>query len=128
MKSVMLGFLFCLGISAANSLAAQESARPVLDRAIKAHGGASQLAKLRAGHVKMRGSLELTQTIAFTKEEFFYLPDKVREIQEFDAPGRKNHFLLGLNGERGWLEVNGKVQHLENQMLDELKEGVHLLQ
>src|SRR2546423_874363 len=87
--------------------------RKIIDRAIKAHGGAAHLAKLRAGHVKMRGSLELTQTIAFTKEEFFNLPDKVREIQEFDAPGRKNQFLLGFNGERGWLEVNGKVQHLE---------------
>ncbi|HXG11139.1 MAG TPA: hypothetical protein VNK04_15370 [Gemmataceae bacterium] len=106
---------------------AQDNPRAVIEKAIKAHGGADALARFKAGRAKIKGKIELADGIPFTQEMVYQLPNQFKEVLELETAGQKVSVTTIFNGEKGSLEVNGKPQELDEKLLTELKEAGHLM-
>jgi hypothetical protein len=105
------------------SLRAQDDLRAVIDKAIKAQGGEEKINKHKAGTSKSKGTVEVQgMTIGFTEEASFRLPDKVRSVQELDIAGTPVKIMVGFDGAKAWLNVNGKDI---NMMLDKIADLMH---
>src|SRR5438309_2335023 len=77
---LMLGFSH-------RALAADE-AFAIIDKAVKAHGGAEKMAKLKAVQTKGKGKLEIMgQKIPFTRDGFAQLSGQVKEVLQLDING-----------------------------------------
>jgi hypothetical protein len=113
-------------LTAAGTGRAQD-ARAVLVRAVQAHGGEAALTRFGARHVKIRGILTGNQNLPFTHELFYQGPQRVRDVLTVEAEGRKTTIVYGLNGDEGWMQVNGQPKAVPAEMLTELKESAHLV-
>ena len=127
MRTILSALLpACLLLGGAGAAGAQE-VRDIIQKAIKAHGGAEALNKYKAGQTRTKGQIELLGSLPFTQEITFQLPNQFREVMELEAGGQKVLVVTVFNGEKGWLEVTGKPQELDEKLLTELKEAGHLL-
>src|SRR5262249_12779332 len=105
-----------------------DEATDILDKAIKAHGGAEKLAKLKAVRTKTKGTLEVAGGLAFTQEVVVQLPDKFKETMDLNVMGNEVKVVTLLNKEKGSIHVNGKEQPLDDKVKAELKEASHAAQ
>lgn len=89
--------------------ASADDVKPILEKAINAHGGAEALAKYKAGHSKHKGKLTLPGVgeIDFTQEIAFMLPDKFKETLEFEIMNKKITVVTMANGDKISIEANG---------------------
>src|SRR5205809_5035761 len=94
----------------------EAAVRAVLDKAIKAHGGAEKLAKFKASTTKMKGKFFGSGTpIDYTGEIIIQLPEKSKITIEGEVMGQKFSFSQVFVGGKGW-ELNsfeGKTQDLD---------------
>lgn len=92
MKLLRQLLLVCAFVSLSSiSLHAQNpEAKAIIDRAIKAVGGAEKIASFPAGKVKASGKFFMgPQTVEFKQESSHQLPDMIRERSEFTQDGKK---------------------------------------
>lgn len=61
-------------------------------------------------------------SIAFTEDASFRLPNKVRSVQELEIAGTPVKIMVGFDGAKAWLNVNGKDI---NMMLDKIADLMH---
>lgn len=106
---------------------AQEDARAVLTRAIKAHGGAEVIARYQARHIKVRGTLTANRDLPFTHELYYQAPGQMRDVLTVEAEGKRSTIVYGFDGESGWIVIDGKPNALPEAMKLELKETAHLV-
>ena len=117
-------------LAGAGLLSADDEAavRAVLDKAIKAHGGAEKLAKFKASTTKMKGKFHGSGTpIDYTGEIIIQLPDKSKITIEGEVMGQKFSFSQVFVGGKGW-ELNsfeGKPQDLDKDKIEEAREGLY---
>src|SRR5262249_10769329 len=107
---------------------AQDEARGILDKAIKANGGEETLRKHKAGQMKGKGSIELAGGLAFTSEVTYLMPDKIKESIELEVNGQKINVVTVFNGEKVSFKVNGQEMKADDKILAEIKEVGHLVQ
>ncbi len=111
MRRVLLPLLFAaLLFAPAAARAADEDARAIVVKAIKAHGGEEALTKLKAGQSKTKGKINLP-TIGeteFTEETAYLLPDKFRSSLELDVGGNKVTVVTLADGDKVSIDANGK--------------------
>jgi hypothetical protein len=121
-RVLLLGsFLF-----AAGSARADDDVKAILDKAIKAHGGAEKIDKRQASQTKSKGTLEIMGlTIPFT-EQTSSQADRLKSVLELEVMGQTITQTTVYNGEKGWIAAQGKTQELEGKTLDELKEAAYL--
>lgn len=122
--------MLAVGLLLASSEGArsQDDLRGVIQKAIKAHGGEEALAKVSAGRSKSKGTLEFGgNSLPFTQDMVYQLPGQFKEVMELEAGGQKITVATVFNGTKGWIEVNGKIQDLDDKLLTELKEAAHLM-
>lgn len=121
-------FLAGLALLWSSSVAiGQTEVERVIDRAIQAHGGAANLARLKARHCKTRGQAFRGTPVPFTQEVFAQSPNQIKEIMQFPVSGVPASVVATvLNGSAGHMEINGKSQPLDDAMLNELREAAHL--
>src|SRR6267142_4530872 len=106
---------------------AQDDPRSVIEKAVKAEGGAEKLSKLGTSRAKARGTMELMgQTIKVTMEAAVHMPDKMRNEMTLDVMGNKVTVIQVLNGGKGWISAAGTTQDMPAQMLDEMKEEMYV--
>jgi hypothetical protein len=104
----------------------QTDMRAVVEKAIKAHGGADELAKDQAGTVKMTGKFYgLGEGIPFTLTVYYQHPDKVRTDTEVEVMGQKFTVLQIINGDKGWISVNGMVMEFNKDQIEAAKAQRH---
>lgn len=100
-----------------------KSAQTVVEKAIKALGGAEMQAKLRATTWKEKGTFHQGgKTAAFTGDFATQLPDK----QRMDMTVEKNSFTVVLNGDKGWLKRGGETKDMDAARLEYSKENLYL--
>src|SRR5262249_39105412 len=90
----------------AGPVRADDDAKTILEKAIKAHGGVDKLTKFKAGRMKAKGKVFSPAEIEFTQESWFLLPDKVKEVGEFEIMNMKIKTVTIINGDKLSLEVN----------------------
>lgn len=102
------------------------AARAVVDKAIKAHGGADTLAKFPASTAKFKGTFHgMGQGIPFTGETASHKGDRHRFEVTVEAGGQK--FQLGhvFAADKGWVKANGETKEMDKDELTEAREEAH---
>jgi hypothetical protein len=97
-----------------------EDARAVIDRAVKAAGGAKALAKCKAMTWTTKGTYYgMGAEIPFTANYALELPDKSRmEIENF--------MTRVVNGSKGWIQTMGETREMNKGELAEAREALYL--
>jgi outer membrane lipoprotein-sorting protein len=95
--------------------------REVVDRAIKAHGGADNLEKLKASTFKVKGKL---LDLDYTAENIIQLPNQIRTTAE----SKLGKYVQIFNGEKGWVKFADLTRECVKEELPEYKEQLNALQ
>jgi hypothetical protein len=107
-------------LSAGDAKSVDAEMRGVVEKAIKAHGGADKLVKLKAVRRQFKGEADINgNTVKFTVETVSRLPDRVRVKITFG--GDNENILRVLAGDKGWQRVEGKTQELEKADLTDMR-------
>src|SRR5262245_43481037 len=115
-----LALLVAIGFAA--KAQADDQAKAIVEKAIKAHGGQETIDKFKGGYTKSKGKLELFGGIEFLQEVHFAYPDKFKEIAELEVMGQKIRTETIVNGEKALLKVNGNEMAIPDSAKDALKE------
>jgi hypothetical protein len=124
-RKVLPGVVLALvvGCAGGSGVADGENAKAVIDKAIKAQGGAEKLSQFKAGRFKARGTLTMRgQELPLTLETVYQLPDKYKTVMQFDVQGNKIVVTQVLDGDKGWMSGPGKTLDLEGKLLNAFKE------
>lgn len=103
------------------------SAMSIVDRAIKAHGGAEKLnaagQSWKANGKMMMGGADMPYSI----EYFVLFPGKVRFDMDMDQGGQKVKLVVATNGKTAWQQAMGQVMDMPKEKLDEFHNTVYVM-
>jgi hypothetical protein len=105
---------------------AQDETKAIIEKAIKAHGGAEKLSKEKASQAKSKGTLDVAgMTINFT-EETSTQTGRLKSVLHLEVGGQNVKVTTVYNGQKGWIsDPLGNTTELEGKLLDEMKEAVY---
>src|SRR2546428_2116760 len=107
---------------------AQEEAKAIIEKAIKAHGGAEKLDKNKGVQAKSQGKVEiLGNSVPFTQETTTSYEGKFKELFSLEVMGQKVNIITIYNGEHLWLKANGEDKELPDIVLEEVKDAAYAL-
>jgi hypothetical protein len=106
---------------------AEDEAKAVIAKAIKAHGGEEAQTKFQAGQTKAKGKIELLGGLEFTQETSFMLPDKFKETVDMEVMGQKLHVVSVVNGTKLFIDANGQEVPIEDKLKDVLKDAMYAM-
>src|SRR6266849_6224307 len=90
-----------------------EQARAIVDKAIKAMGGETQVAKFKSHTFKNKGTwYGMGDGVAYTASYAVSWPDKFR----FEVEG--GFMTMVLDGDKGWMQMNGETRELNKEELE----------
>jgi outer membrane lipoprotein-sorting protein len=116
-----VGFL----LAGASWASAQDDAKALLDKAVKAHGGPDKLNKIKAQQSKAKGSVETPiGKVEFAQESSFQYPDKFKEVSHANVNGMQIDVTTVYNGKEGWMNVMGQSMPLEGNILEAIKDSI----
>jgi hypothetical protein len=128
MRTILTASLTCaclLVLTAPASAGDREDALAIIDQAVKAHGGADAMAKVRTAVRAGEGIIFQDETkTPFTDELTLNLPDQWRDSVVID---KKVRFAIAVNGDKGWQAVSGTVTEVGPAKLKELREEIYVL-
>ncbi len=125
-KVLPLSIVACLCLSPAKYAVADEAPRAVIEKAIKATGGAVNLAKLKVTRSKFKGTVEVQgMTVNVTGDSLVQLPGQMKLAMNADIQGQNFAITYVINGAKGWLDVAGNTTELQGADLAEEKEGLY---
>jgi len=96
----------------------------IIDKAIKAHGGADKVGQAKASTAKMKGKVYgmVDDGIEFTAELKTQEPDKSRMDISGEFMGAKFEFVHVVNGDKGWKKMMGNTEDMDKDEIEEQKE------
>jgi hypothetical protein len=103
----------------------REEAQAVIERAVKAHGGAEGLS--RAAVATRSSTVALTagaKAMTYGFEQTFQLPDKVRNVASSDG---KTVVIMVLNGDAAWQSTGGPPSDTGKDYHQELREEAYVI-
>ncbi len=129
MRTILATAMTCgclLATTAPASAGDRDDALAIIDRAVKAQGGADAIAKVRTAVRAGVGVMFQGETkTPFTDELMLNLPNQWRDTVDID---KKLHFVMAVNGEKGWQAVSGTVGEIGPARLKELREEIYVLE
>jgi hypothetical protein len=126
-SNLLLTAALALGLTATPVRADGESeARALVDKAIKAHGGADNLTKFKAAVLKMKGKVQVGgMAIEFASTASIQDPDKMKVETDIDFMGNKLSFVQVLDDDKGWIKFADKVMDMDKDQVAEMVEQLH---
>jgi hypothetical protein len=106
---------------------AEDDAKAVIAKAIKAHGGEEAQTKFPAARTKAKGKIELFGGLEFTQESAFMLPDKFKESVNMEVMGQQIQVVSVLKGTELSIVANGQEVPIDEKMKDMLKDSVYAM-
>ncbi len=107
--------------------AAQDAAHAIVERAIKAHGGAEALGRIRADKVKFKGTLVIRgHTVPFVAETTMQLPAQYKHVIETNDGVSKTTIVHIINGNKVYVTLNGQPLKLDAAALAEIRTGLEV--
>jgi hypothetical protein len=110
-------------IAAVANVRGQDTARAIIEKAVKAHGGQERLSRIRADQVQVKGNLlvEGTQT-PFVGETTVQLPGQFKNVIRLMTPKGQVTVVQILNGDKVLVTIDGQPQKLEAAALADIRE------
>jgi hypothetical protein len=99
----------------------REKALEVIDKAIKAHGGADALNKMQMRSRTGRGVVPRGE-IRITTDETVQLPNRCRVVLQLE----RSRIVLVLNGDKGWKQQGNETKELAKSQLQERQEELYV--
>ncbi len=120
-------FAFLLGSPAAQ--AAEDDAKAILVKAIKAHGGEEVLSKYQGSRSRSQGKVTIPGVgeVPYTQEVLVMQPDKFKESMELDISGQKIKVVTIANGDKAFIEAAGNEVPITDDIKNALKEAQHAM-
>ncbi len=127
-KSVLLAFGVSLWLLWGLSGRAQEGdeSRALIEKAVKAHGGAAKLAAIKATQTKAKGKAYSPMEFTFTLDISSQPPDKAKVVVDVNIMDMNFTIVSVFNGKNGWLSLMGKTQKLEAKDIEEYQQQAHV--
>lgn len=125
MRTFHTAAVLCALVAIAPHVRADDKARAVIERAIKAQGGEEKVAQLRTMRIKVEGSAELVPgqpKVALIVEDVWQMPDRYKSTSTVTLGGQKVTQTQTINGDKGWIQADGKTQDMPKDALTEMKE------
>jgi hypothetical protein len=120
--------ILCLLVFPASVVFAQDKARAIVERAIQAQGGETNVAKLRTMRIKVEGTAALVPgqpELPFTMEDVWQMPHRYKTSSTFQFQDQKLAQTQVIDGDKGWIQANGQTQVMPKEAVDEMKEQKH---
>ena len=106
---------------------APDEARALVERAVKAHGGAEALERIRADKVKFKGALVIQgHNAPFVAETTVQLPSKYKNVIEMNHNGDKHTIVHVVNGNKVYIALDGRDLKADAAQLAEIRSGLEL--
>lgn len=108
---------------------ADDAPKDVLEKAIKAHGGAELLTKNQAGQLRAKGKIVLPGAgeVDFSQEASYMLPDKFKESVEISVGGQTIRILTIANGDKISIDALGNSVEITDAIKSSMKDAQQML-
>jgi len=123
MRQWLCALSFLALAAAAPARAGDDDVKAVVEKAIKAQGGADEIAKYPAARLTLKGKFYGMggDGVDFTSTSAVQQPDRSRN----EVTGDQFKFLQVVNGDKGWIKLNDNVQDMDKDQLAEARETLH---
>lgn len=122
MRSLIYGWLVVCAMAYSSAGVRAEDAKVIVEKGVKALGGAENLGKHKVLTWKGKGTFHgLGMPIEYTGEWFIHPPKQMKGQIEADFNGMKLTFVQILNGDKGYMSAMGNTQDLEGDQLAEMQ-------
>ncbi|HEY7312843.1 MAG TPA: hypothetical protein VH643_25995 [Gemmataceae bacterium] len=120
--------IVALLLGGADRVPAQEdAARAILERAVKAHGGAEALGRIKAERIKLKGSLVLRgHSVPFTDETTVQFPSQYKHLIQTNDGVDKHTILQVVNGDKIYIAIDDKALPADTALRSEIRTGIEL--
>jgi hypothetical protein len=124
---ILSALVVSLSLTWPHRAAADDDARALVEKAVKALGGEEVLGRETASHVKMRGSLNVAadQSFPFTGEVFMQPNGDFKYSLDLNFNGMAFPLVMVLTGDKGWRSFQGMVDDLDADSLADMKRSRH---
>ncbi len=103
-----------------------KAARALVDKAIKAHGGAENVAKYKASVTGFKGTFHgMGAEIPMTGELSMFGAERAKADIEVEAGGQKFRVVNVVDGDKGWTKLGDATKDLGKDELAEARETQH---
>ncbi|MBN9521230.1 hypothetical protein J0H58_22370 [bacterium] len=103
-----------------------KAARALVDKAIKAHGGAENVAKFKASVTGFKGTFHgMGVAVPMTGEISIHAAERLKVDIEIEAGGQKFPFVSVVNKDKGWVKIAGDVKEMGKDEVAEARENLH---
>src|SRR5581483_3581848 len=106
---------------------AQVEAKAIIEKAVKAHGGAEKISKAKCLQTKSKGKLELLGGIDLTQQLSVKYTGKFKDVTEMEINGQKINVISTFDGNKASITANGQAIDITDKFLEEFKEIAHAL-
>lgn len=122
MRQLLCGLLVAgVFVLPASHAQVDDTAKAIVEKAIKAHGGADKLAKLQLRQEKAKFTRDIGgQSLTVTTDSLLSLPDRVKATTEAD--GQRPASTTIISGAKGWASVAGQTRELSAEQVKIQKE------
>jgi hypothetical protein len=128
MRTVLIPSLVAGLLLAAGSAARADDVQSILDKAIKAHGGAEKIAKQGTIQTKSKGTVEVMgMSLPFTEESTVQQPNQLKSVVELEINGQKINITTVYNKDKGWVQAAGNTMDLPENALTAVKEQLVMM-
>jgi hypothetical protein len=105
----------------------QAEAKALVDKAVKAMGGAGKLAKCKAFTTKGKGTIYQPGEVAITEETYWQPPEQYRADMEITGDNLKLKLVYVFNGDKGWIKTGEKTAEMPKELREGFKDYFYAL-
>jgi hypothetical protein len=107
----------------------QKDLKDLVDKAIKAHGGADNIAKQKAMVFKAKGKFYGVgeDGIPYTGTWSVHEPDRLRVEIDAEMGGQAFKFISVVDKDKGWIAIGETLQDLDKEHMAESREEMHAM-
>jgi hypothetical protein len=128
MRSVLIPSFLGGLLLAAGSAARADEIQDIINRAIKAHGGAYKLAKQSTLQTKSKGTIEIMgQSLPFHEESTIQQPGQLKSEVRLEVNGQNITITTVFNKDKGWVQVAGQTRDLDENTVTALKNQLDMM-
>jgi hypothetical protein len=105
----------------------QAEAKALVEKAIKAMGGADNLAKFKSISLKGKGTVYEPGKVAFTEQSMSQQVDRYRFELELNVDCNKIQEIIVVNDDKGWIKIADTVQEMPKELVGAFKDYFYAL-